>query len=58
MEVEQLIEDVLDEVVTIDGNDQPVIAKREANSYISVQDRDVIVLGGLQDPHEVVLGLG
>ncbi|MDB2682240.1 hypothetical protein N9Z14_06565, partial [Opitutales bacterium] len=49
MEVEQLIEDVLDEVVTIDGNDQPVIAKREANSYISVQDGDVIVLAGLQD---------
>ena len=32
MEVEQLIEDVLGEV-EIDGNEQPIIGKREATSY-------------------------
>ena len=48
MEVEQLIEDVLGEV-QIDGNEQPIIGKREATSYLSVRDRDVIVLGGLQE---------
>ena len=48
MEVEQLIEDVLGEVA-IDGNEQPIIGKREATSYLSVRDRDVIVLGGLQE---------
>ncbi|MDA9260312.1 hypothetical protein N9P58_00420 [Puniceicoccaceae bacterium] len=48
MEVEQLIEDVLGEV-EIDGNEQPIIGKREATSYLSVRDRDVIVLGGLQE---------
>jgi len=48
LEVEQLIEDVLGQV-KIDGNDQPIIGKREASSYLSVRDRDVIVLGGLQE---------
>jgi len=53
MEVEQLIEDVLGEV-EIDGNDQPIIGKREATSYLSVRDRDVIVLGGLQENRQKV----
>jgi general secretion pathway protein D len=48
MEVEQLIEDVLG-AVDIDGNEQPIIGKREATSYLSVRDRDVIILGGLQE---------
>ena len=53
MEVEQLIEDVLGEV-EIDGNEQPIIGKREATSYLSVRDRDVIVLGGLQENRQKV----
>jgi general secretion pathway protein D len=53
MEVEQLIEDVLGEV-EIDGNEQPIIGKREATSYLSVRDRDVIVLGGLQENRQKI----
>lgn len=48
MEVEQLIEDVNGQIF-IDGNPQPIITKREAKSYVSVSDGDVIVLGGLQE---------
>ncbi len=32
----------------ISGNSQPVIGKREAESFVSVHDGDIIVLGGLQ----------
>ena len=48
MVIEQTIENVI-ETVEIDGNDQPVIGKREATSTISVQDGQIIVLGGLQE---------
>ncbi len=34
--------------VTIDGNSQPIIGHREANSFINVQDGQMAVLGGLQ----------
>ena len=33
---------------TIDGNDQPIIGKREANSTITVADGQIAVLAGLQ----------
>ena len=48
MKVEQRVENVVD-TTTIDGNTQPIIGKREATSTISVRDRQVIVLGGLQE---------
>lgn len=48
MEVEQLIEDVNGEIL-IDGNPQPIITKREAKSFVTVSDGDVIILGGLQE---------
>ena len=41
------VEDVVDNV-TIDGNSQPIIGKRQATSFINVQDGEMIVLGGLQ----------
>ena len=47
MEIEQKIEDV-GELVLVNDTEQPVIRKREANSFISVQDKEVIILGGLQ----------
>jgi len=47
MEIEQKIEDV-GEMIEINGNPQPVIKKREANSFVSVNDQEVIILGGLQ----------
>jgi general secretion pathway protein D len=34
--------------VTIDGNSQPIIGHREANSFVNVQDGQMVVLGGLQ----------
>lgn len=48
MVVEQTVENVIRETI-IDGNPQPIIGRREARSTISVQDRDIIILGGLQE---------
>jgi general secretion pathway protein D len=48
MVVEQTVENVIRETV-IDGNPQPIIGRRQARSTISVQDRDIIILGGLQE---------
>ena len=47
MDLEQIVETVIDEQ-TIDGNVQPIIGTRRANSFVSVRDREVIVMGGLQ----------
>ena len=48
MEIEQLVENKVSEV-TIDGNAQPVIGKREAKSFVTVNDRQIVILGGLQE---------
>ncbi len=48
LEIEQTVESVVDEVL-IDGNSQPVIGKREAISYLTVSNGDMVVLGGLQE---------
>jgi general secretion pathway protein D len=34
--------------VTIDGNAQPIINKREADSFVTVKSGEIIVLGGIQ----------
>ena len=47
MEIEQQIQNVLREVI-INENPQPVVGTRNATSYVSVRDGDLIVLGGLQ----------
>ena len=47
MEIDQKVESVVD-TVSIDGNDQPIIGKRQAKSFLSVADQELIVLGGLQ----------
>jgi len=47
LEIEQIVEDVIGEI-RIDGNDQPIIGKREANSFISVANGETVILGGLQ----------
>lgn len=50
MEIEQTVENVIEGLgVEIDGVNQPFIAKREAISFISVTDDEVIVLAGLQE---------
>lgn len=47
LEIEQSVEDVI-RTTTIDGNPQPIVGQREMKSFISVQDGEIIVIGGLQ----------
>jgi general secretion pathway protein D len=47
LQIDQVVDDDQGSV-TIDGNSQPIIGHREANSFISVQDGQMAVLGGLQ----------
>ena len=47
LEIEQAIEDIGENVV-IDGNNQPTIITRQASSFVSVGDGQLVVLGGLQ----------
>jgi general secretion pathway protein D len=47
MEIEQQIQSVVGEV-TINSNSQPIVGTRTATSFVSVNDGDLIVLGGLQ----------
>jgi general secretion pathway protein D len=46
LQVEQTIDDVSGTVV-IDGNEQPIVARRELSSIVSVKDKGVVALGGL-----------
>ncbi|MEO0795337.1 MAG: secretin N-terminal domain-containing protein [Verrucomicrobiota bacterium] len=48
MEIEQIVENVI-ELTDINGIQQPIIGKREATSFVSVADGQVIVLAGLQE---------
>lgn len=48
MKIEQRVDSVVGST-TINGNPQPIIGKREANSYVSVRDGEVVVLAGLQE---------
>lgn len=47
LEIEQTVENIIDST-TVDGNAQPIIGRREAVTFISVNDGDVVILGGLQ----------
>lgn len=47
LEIEQVVEDVIGNT-TIDGNSQPIVGQREMKSFVSVQDGEIIVMGGLQ----------
>ncbi len=51
MEVTQAVENIAGST-TIDGNSQPLIGKREATSFLTASDREVIVLAGLQSTAE------
>ncbi len=48
MTIEQTVDNVAG-TTTIDGNDQPIIGRREATSTITVNSGEVIILGGLQE---------
>jgi len=47
LKIEQKVDDILSSV-TVNGNEQPVIGRREASSFVNVADGQMIVLGGLQ----------
>ena len=47
LQVSSLVEDVLGQV-QIDGNNQPVIGRRETDSYVTAMSGEIVVLGGLQ----------
>ncbi|WP_269539667.1 secretin N-terminal domain-containing protein [Cerasicoccus fimbriatus] len=47
MEIEQIVENVVS-TTQVNGSEQPIIGKREATSFVSVSDGEVIVLAGLQ----------
>lgn len=47
LDLEQVVETVIDTQM-IDGNVQPIIGSRRASSFVSVRNKEVIVMGGLQ----------
>lgn len=47
LKIDQKVDDILGNV-TIDNNEQPVIGRRQATSFVNVKDGQMIVLGGLQ----------
>jgi len=50
MEIEQTVENVVGRIdVDQQNQNQPIIGKRSANSYVAVQDREIVVLAGLQE---------
>jgi general secretion pathway protein D len=52
MEILQTVENIVSIISDSDNpdlNGQPIIGTREAESFVSVQDQEIIVLGGLQE---------
>lgn len=47
MQISQKIDEIAD-TVRIDDTDQPIIGRREASSFVSVRNRELVILGGLQ----------
>jgi general secretion pathway protein D len=47
MEIDQQVQSVVGNIL-VNGNPQPIVGTRSATSYVSVQDQQLIVLGGLQ----------
>jgi general secretion pathway protein D len=47
MEIDQQVQSVIGNI-DVNDNPQPIVGSRSATSYVSVKDRELIVLGGLQ----------
>ncbi|MEO7699258.1 MAG: secretin N-terminal domain-containing protein [Opitutus sp.] len=47
LKIEQKVDDIFGNI-SVNGNPQPIIGRREASSFVNVQDGQMIVLGGLQ----------
>lgn len=48
LQINQKVEDVGDTVLIAGAGEQPIIISREAESYVSVGDNEMVILGGLQ----------
>lgn len=48
LDIDQTAESIIGNT-TINGNEQPIIGQRIAKSTVSVRDREMVVLGGLQE---------
>jgi general secretion pathway protein D len=47
MTIDQKVDDIIGDV-SVDGNEQPIIGHREASSFVTCQDGQMVVLGGEQ----------
>lgn len=47
MDIQQSVKDIIGSV-TIDNNSQPIISNRAANSYLTAENNETVVLAGLQ----------
>ena len=47
LEIDQTVQTIVGNVL-VNGNEQPIVGTRSANSYVSVMDGQLIALGGLQ----------
>ncbi|MGF1530295.1 MAG: secretin N-terminal domain-containing protein [Puniceicoccaceae bacterium] len=55
LEIKQTVDNIVSVISNSDNpdlNGQPLIGKRETESFVSVRDQDIIVLGGLQETSE------
>ncbi|BET65385.1 hypothetical protein ASA1KI_03030 [Opitutales bacterium ASA1] len=48
LEIDQKVDSVLPNSAIINGEEQPIIGRRQATSYVSARNNQLIVLGGLQ----------
>ncbi len=51
MDIQQSVKSIIG-VTTINGDQQPIISNRAANSYLTAEDGEVVVLAGLQSVNE------
>lgn len=47
LKIDQKVDDIFG-TIKVNGNDQPIIGRRQATSFINVNDEQMVVLGGLQ----------
>jgi general secretion pathway protein D len=52
LQVSAMVEDILGQV-QIDGNNQPIIGRRETDSYVTAMSGEIVVLGGLQRRNKI-----
>ncbi len=53
LEIDQSVNDI-DGFVTVNGNEQPIIGRRQMVSFVSVKNDGLVVLGGMQRSKETI----